>query len=796
MLNYFFRNIRKTSILVILILLSTSYSFSQFSIKGKITDAKSEILPGASVAILGSYNGTVSNSNGEFVFKNLKKANYSLIVSFVGYKKKTVELNLEKDIDLNIQLEKLSILSEEVVVNATRADKAKPFAKSNFNKKDIEDNNQGHDIPYQLSNAVSVVSNSEAGTGIGYSSMRIRGTDASRINFTINGIPLNDSESQNVFFVNMPDFASSLNSIQIQRGVGTSMNGAAAFGASVNFQTRDLKKDAYVEYSSLAGSFGTFRNSLKLGTGLLKNKLSIDLRLSKLDSDGYIDRGFSDHESMFANVSYYSEKSILKFNLIHGNQHTGITWWGNSDLKKYPRTYNPAGIYYDADGNEKTFDGQTDNYKQTHYQLFYTYKLSDFINLNLAAHYTKGKGYYQQYKDDDEYADYGIKLPADGKEESDLIRQKWLKNDFYGFTYSLDYKKSKLNLNFGGAANKYSGDHYGLIVWDEQNQLKEKYQWYFNLGEKTDINSYLKANYDISDKLNIYLDAQYRHIDYEMSGKDDDLKDLIQQHKYDFFNPKLGLSYSINDNSSMYFSYAIANREPNRADFKNAKERPNDLPKSEKLEDYELGYELRKRNFATSLNLYYMNYDNQLVATGELNSTGDKLMTNVKDSYRMGLEFTAGVNILKNLNWTGNMSLSRNMIKNHDVYLQDENWELYLAEKSVDKKISFSPELIMASSLKYTFKKNLVSELSTKYVGKQYIDNSESEERKLDAYNYYNFRLAYNFKYKFFKNISLACTVNNIFDLEYENNAYVAGNWITYFPQAGRHFYISCNFKL
>nr|WP_290637913.1 TonB-dependent receptor [Labilibaculum sp.] len=799
--------LRRASVLILLQFVCF-IGFSQLTLTGKITDKAGKALPGATIAVKGTYLGTVANSYGDYKFQNLKEGNYNFVVSFLGYQSTQKEIQVTKSTSLDFSLEASAIMADEVLVAATRAGNKAPVAVTNLSSDDVRKQNTGQDIPYQLNLTPSMVVSSEAGSGVGYSALRIRGTDASRINVTVNGVPLNDSESQGVFWVNMPDFSSSVDNIQIQRGVGTSTNGAAAFGATINFQTETINTDPYAEVQSVAGSFNTFRNTIKVGTGLIDGKFSFDARYSRLKSDGFVDRAFSDHESFFVSGTYYKEKSMLKFNVMSGDQKTGISWWGNPTVNNpdesvvEDRKYNPAGEYTDENGVTRYYDNQTDNYKQTHYQLFYSQELTSNLNMNAALHYTKGKGFYEQYKEDESYAEYGLSNPIYGAEEvssTDLTRQKWLKNDFYGFTYSLNYKKNSVDASFGGAWNRYDGDHFGNILWAQNGGVKNGYQWYFNNGEKTDYNTFAKISVELSDHLNVYGDVQYRHISYSMTGNDDDLKPLVQDHKFDFFNPKMGLYYTINDRNTAYASFGLAHREPTRANYKDAKEDITSFPKEESLFDYELGYNFKSAKATFGANVYYMYYRDQLVPTGEKNNVGSDIMTNVDKSYRAGIEFIWGVQLLSNLKWDANLTLSRNRIKDFTEYstYYDENWnEEYKGKELGDTHISYSPEVIGSSVLNWTPSKGLGLSFISKYVGEQYFDNTSNTERKLDDYLVHNFRMDYAIEPTWMKEILFHVQINNVLDKKYENNAY-GGNWYEqgdektwryFYPQAGINF--------
>ncbi len=775
-------------------------SAQSFTLKGKITDDGGDELVGTTVQIQGTYLGATSNRSGLYEFKNLKKGEYVLQISFLGYESQEQIVNLDRDMELNFQLKPKAIMSDEVVVKATRAGDKAPVAQTTLDRNSIRKMNVTADIPYQLSLTPSVVATSENGTGMGYSSMRIRGTDMSRINFTVNGVPLNDAESQGVYFVNMPDFTASVNSIQIQRGVGTSSNGAASFGASINFQTLTLETKPYANISSSVGSFNTFKESVSAGTGLINDKFAFDVRASKLNSDGYIQRGFSDHGSVYFSGTYYGEKDMLKAVVMMGKERTGITWWGVPDfMLDSIRNFNPAGEYVDNNGDTQFYDGQTDNYWQNHYQLIYSREINKYMSANATLHATTGKGYYQQYKTGEDFTDYD--LPADTLNgSSDLIRQKWLDNIFYGATANLNYHKGNINATLGLAGNNYEGDHFGQIKWAQyNNNIQHDYEWYRNTGSKMDLSSFLKVKYAITEKLSAFADIQVRDIKYKMSGPDDDLVELSQNNHWTFFNPKAGINYQINQQQRVYVSYAIANREPARADLKEAlKNGGTVLPKHETLNDIELGYQINKKTYAIEVNAFYMLYDNQLVNTGELNSVGYAIMTNVKNSFRRGIELMGAWKPIDKFEWKANFTYSQNKIQDYVEYAWHD--ADYLAKKLGETNISYSPEIVAASQLRYEPFQNFGLGLITKYVGKQFIDNTSNIDRKLDAYLLNNLSLDYAYQFKKGPKLSFQFFVNNILDVDYISNAY-GGNWyegsgkaeqekswVYYYPQAGRNF--------
>ncbi len=783
-----------------------------YQIKGKVTDENGNPLAGASVMLDNSLYGSNTDASGYYSIPKVKSGVYTLSVSFVGYEKKKLEINVDKDLTFDLSLTPSSIMGEEIIVNATRASSKMPIAQTTLSKEEIKRNNTGFDIPFLLEMIPSVVATSESGTGVGNTAIRIRGTDMSRINVTVNGIPLNDAESQGVYWVNMPDFSNSVDNIQVQRGVGTSTNGSAAFGASVNFQTTTLAPEPFAKIDLMGGSFGTRKTSAIVGTGLTKNGFSFEGRYSQLKSDGYIDRSNSDHHSMFLTGAWHTLKSLLRFNFIHGEEHTGITWTGTPGyMLDSIRTYNPEGIYKDAHNVEKYYKDQKDNYTQTHYQLMYSHQLTDVLSLSTALHLTNGAGYYEEYKDGTKFSKYGLSNPViDGVavEKTDLVRQKWLDNDFYGATLSLNFTRGIVDATFGGGWNRYDGDHFGKILWTEINRgLPKDYEWYNNNGLKTDYNIFGKSTFQITDKLNAYADIQYRGISYKLKGTDDDLVNLDQSHEWSFINPKFGSKYKIANNQEAFASFGVGNREPSRADIKDAmKYGTNNTPKSERLYDYELGYSFKYSLFALNLNLYYMDYRDQLVLTGKLSDVGYPLMTNVPNSYRAGVEINAGVRPLRWLHWNVSATFSENKIKNFveyvDLFDNSNDWNPLEQKKTNlgDTPISFSPSFVGSSQLSVSPLRPLTISLISKYVGDQYYDNTGSSERKLDGYFVNNFVIDYSLKAKGLKGINFQLVVNNLF-----NNLYFANAWVYraqfangdseyredgFFPQAGTNFMV------
>ncbi len=782
-------------------------AYSQYSISGGVDDDRGRPLPGANLVLLETGRGTVSGNEGTFIFRDLPARPYTLKVSFVGYESLVREILVTGDTDLGrISLERSSVMVEEAIVTATRAGETTPVAYTGIPGEEIRARNYGQDIPFLLSSTPSLVTTSDAGHGIGYTAMRIRGTDASRINVTINGIPLNDAESHSVFWVDLPDIATSVDNIQIQRGVGTSTNGAAAFGASVNFQTRTLEKEPYAVYEGTLGSFRTIRNALSAGTGLIGDHFAVDIRLSDLTSDGYIDRSWTDLRSYYASAGYYDAGTMVKFVTFSGLEELYQAWNGvPSNLLESHRTYNELGAYTDSDGNLAYYDNQIDHYLQSHYQLHFSRVLGDCLYINTALHYTRGKGYYEQYREDASLSDYLLGPVVIGGEivaETDLIRRKWLDNDFYGIVGGLQYRENGFGAVLGGGWNRYLGDHFGTVIWARfPGESEIRHRWYENTGEKSDWNSYLKASLETGSGLSFFADLQVRGIMYRIDGSDDDLRDITQDHRYLFFNPKAGINYAPARNQRMYLFVARGNREPNRTNLVDA-DPAGPRPVKESMLDYEAGYTYGEEDLQFGINLYFMDYTDQLVLTGEINDVGSAVMTNVRDSYRAGMELSGGSRFASWLRWDANATLSRNKIRNYEGYV--DNWDYWsdpenepyqVKEELGTTDLSFSPGIVLNSNLDIHPLKNLHIQLLSRYVGKQYIDNTSSEERTLDPYFVNDLQLSCAIYPQFIREIVLQLKVANLFNAEYETNAWVYRYYLEgsedrmdgFFPQAGRH---------
>ena len=679
---------------------------------------------------------------------------------------------------------------QNVEVTATRATKTTPVAFTNVSKQQIAELNYGKDIPFLVSSTPSVLTTSDAGAGIGYSAMRVRGTDATRINVTANDIPMNDAESHSIFWVNTPDFASSLEDIQIQRGVGTSTNGAGAFGASVNMRTQRFSMNPYAEMSGTYGSFNTNKETFKVGSGLIGGHWNFDARFSHIASDGYRDRASSKLHSYFAQAGYFGGQTSVRFITFGGKECTYHAWDGisKSDLTDN-RKYNPNGEIK-RDGKVIGFyDDQTDNYRQTHYQLIWDQGFGANWHWNLGLHYTDGFGYYQEYKNARTLKEYGLEsfMVGDNKvKKSSLVRKKNVDSGFGGAVFSLNFAKGSLNTTFGGSFNSYANDHYGNVIWVENYllPLDPSHEYYRNKGKKNDFTIYWKASNTLWQSLRLYADMQYRHIGYKITGDNDKwdwtaspehLQVLNVDEKFDFFNPKVGLIYDFNKHNTAYASFSVAQKEPTRNNYTDGLFTVH--PKAEKLFDWEAGYTFNSDRFTAGVNFYYMKYEDQLVLNGKLNEIGEAMAENVPDSYRMGVELQAGVKITEWLRWDLNGTFSRNRIKDYVGYVSNyeaSTWNDLYTQTAVEKgntTIAMSPSFIGNSVIEFNLK-GFSAQFTSQYVSRQYLDNFENKEDSLDPYFVSHLNLAYTFKLPHVKAITVGCTVYNIFNEKYENNGY------------------------
>ena len=715
-----------------------------------------------------------------------------------------------------------TVLGEASVI-ATRATRQTPIAFTNLSREQISRANHGQDIPYLLSATPSVVVTSDAGAGIGYTSLRIRGVDATRINVTANGIPVNDAESHTVFWVNMPDFASSVKDIQLQRGVGTSTNGAGAFGASLNLQTADFSQKPYAEVSASAGSFCTHKETFRIGTGLLKDHWTFDLRLSNIGTDGYIDRAAAKLHSFYTQAAWVGAATSARLIAFGGKEQTYHAWnyASREEMQTYGRRYNSCGyMYTDADGVQHFYEDQTDNYVQTNLQLLLDHRFTNHWSAHLGAHYTKGDGYYQEYKTDRKLIEYGMQpFEADGEtvKKTDLVRKKAMDNHFEGAVFSVNYRDEKLRASLGGAANKYVGDHFGRVLWAKNyiGELDPNTDYYRNEAHKTDANVYLRAEYQLCRGLTAYADAQYRHIRYRMEGTNDKynswagsgMQRLDLDERFNFFNPKAGINWQVNPRLRLFASVAQAHKEPTRNNYTDGYF--TERPRAERLTDYEVGAAYHAPRWHAAANLYLMNYRNQLVLTGELNEIGEAVSANVPRSYRAGLELQGGFSLPCGLEWTGNLTLSRNRIRDfkETIYGYDDAWnDLPPVEiNHGDTHIAFSPEILAGSRLAYSIK-GLRAELMTQYVGKQYMSNADVAAHRLDDYCVSHLDLSYSFApRRYIKNVRVGVAIYNLFNAEYETNGWASSSYLNtpdnrvnytgYAAQAGTNFLANLTLK-
>jgi iron complex outermembrane receptor protein len=709
-----------------------------------------------------------------------------------------------------------------VEVIAIRAADKSPFTKTNFSAAEIAKNNTGQDLPFILNQTPSVVSSSDAGNGVGYTGISIRGTDATRINMTLNGLPYNDAESQSIYFVDLPDFASSVNSIQIQRGVGTSSNGAGAFGASINFSTNTFNADPYAEFNNGFGSYNTWKNTLKAGTGLIGNHFTVDMRLSRISSNGYIDRASSDLKSAYFSSAWLGEKTSVRFNLLTGAEKTYQAWNGVPQAKldndkaaldeHYANNSGYSGALYNTAEdslnlyqsdprryNYFTYKNQTDNYKQDHYQLFVNHRFSDFLSANLAGFLTRGKGYYEEFKNGAAYADYGLPDHIAGNSvfsSTDLIRRKWLDNFFYGGIFSFQYKKKGTEITLGGGWDRYDGKHYGDIIWAAQGGIADDYQYYHEPARKTDFNIYAKWQQELGHFFSSFADLQLHHIRYRIDGFDNNPA-LHISNRYDFINPKAGIAYTRGPWQG-YISYALARHEPNRDDFEAGL---NQQPKPETLHDFELGLSKHLPHYNWAVTGYYMLYQDQLILTGKINDVGSYTRTNTPRSYRLGLELQGA---LKPATWfqvSGNLTLSKNKVLDYTAYTDDYDNGGQKTNVYSQTDIALSPGIIAAASLSFYPVSRIEISLPAKYVGASFLDNTQSEQKKISGYYIQQLRLIYTPEIKSIREMHIAFQLNNLFNKKYEASGYTYGyysggklvNENFLFPQAGRNFMLSLN---
>ena len=780
---------------IILLFLLSGWSLlwaQEVKISGIVTEENNQPLGGAIISIKEINLNKTVNLNGEFSF-TVKPRKYTISASYIGYQTKEIVVMAHRDTYLKFQLTPATEKLNEVTISAVKATPDMPIAQTNVSKQQLQEQNLGQDIPYLLETMPGVIVTSDAGAGIGYTGIRIRGISAQQINVTLNGIPFNDPESQSVYWVDIPDIAANTQSLQIQRGVGTSSFGTGAFGASLNLQTDQSDKNASAEIQTAYGSFNTQKYGVKAGTGLLNKHFYFKGHFSKTTSDGYIDRASSNLKSYYVSGAYNDDKNTVKALVFGGHEITYQAWYGveKQTFETNP-TFNYAGAIYDNNWNViDYYDNQVDNYSQDHYQLHYSHKFSNDLKLNFATHYTYGRGYYEQYKQAEDFADYGftpININGQTIDQTDLIRRKWLENDFYGAIASLQYRTNTAHYIFGLAANEYDGRHFGRVIWAQYaSDSKIRHEYYHNTGIKKSVNGFAKAIYKISDRFKLFTDMQFRKIDYKVDGAVAWQTPWKVSDNLFFINPKLGLYYDINDSNDLYLSIAQTHREPNRDDYENASV---DKPKPETLNDIEAGWKHKTNKLNTEVNLYAMLYKDQLVLSGKITNVGDPIRENVGESYRIGVETQVGYQLNDRFSFETNLSLSDNRNKE---YITRENSQFKVYKNT---KIAYSPALVSAAILTYKPAKKIKIQSITKYVGSQYMDNRNIEASKLDSYLTQNVLVSYQTgENKWFKNATLTLKLNNISNKKYASNGYMWGDDAYYFPQAGFNFLTGLNLE-
>lgn len=770
-------------------------------------------LAGVAIQVMGTTSGTITDEDGRFTLGLPGYGTHRLRFSYLGYRREEVVVTVTPNnptVAVGVDLTTQSFTTEELIVSASRADDNTPVTFVNLSTEEIAKNNLGQDLPFVLKWTPSVVVTSDAGAGIGYTGIWIRGSDPTRTNVTINGVPYNDSESQGTFWVNLPDFASSADEIQVQRGVGTSSNGAGSFGASININTNQLKEERYGTLTTGIGSFGARRASLNFGTGKLDNGFSIDGRVSRITSDGYIDRASADLTGYSLSAARTGDKSVLQFNVFGGHEVTYQAWNGvDASLVDDRVTRRSNSVGTEKEG--EPYDNEVDDYQQTHYQLHYSTELTNRLALNLTGHYTQGAGFFEQYKAGEDLADYGIQAIAPSGDtilESDLIRRRWLDNDFYGVLYSLRYQTAdqRTSATLGGGYNIYEGRHFGEVIWARNagdSEIRENY--YDNDARKTEFNLFGKVQREVADGLTAYVDLQVRSVDYEFLGLDNALVRVNQKASNTFFNPKAGLHYELTPGTAAYASFGVAQREPNRNDFVD-----NPLatrPRPEKLYNTEVGYRRTGSRTNVGINFYHMLYRDQLVLNGQLNDVGEYIRVNVPNSYRVGVELQAGYAITRRLTAAGNLTVSRNRVKKYTEFLDDYDADFnYLGQQTIEREdtpLAFSPDFLAGSQVGYkllaTNKQELEATFLGKFVGRRYLDNSGEELNSIQPYFYGDFRLNYTIDPGFTKKIRVAFQVNNVFDQLYSANGWSYRYRFDgedqlqrgYYPQATRNFLLN-----
>ena len=813
----------KTRIITSILFLSSCYfAFSQHAVRGVIEDRTGSFVQAAQVSVLNTNVQVNSDSQGKFEFTQLpiSDSTYTILVEKPGFLAQSMTISAISKEELRILLFTSMKTLEDVQVSTTRLSDYSTSAMLVRKINPLERKNFGQDIPVLLEATPSLVTTSDAGAGVGYTGLRIRGVDATRINVTINGIPVNDPESHAVYWVNMPDLASSIENIQIQRGVGSSTNGAASFGASLNIKTQDVSEKPFGSIDQSVGSFGTYKTTIKAGTGIINKHFSLETRMSSIQSNGYLDRASSDLKSYFLSAAYIGEKSIVKTIIFSGKEITYQAWNGTPESRVNGDTA-AMNTYADRNGlsseerenllnsgrtyNYYSYKNEVDNYQQDNYQLHFTHTFNDKLILNLAGHYTYGRGYFEQYRKGENLVDYGLNpvmIGSDTVQQTDLIRRLWLDNDFVGAVYGVTYKPTAhLDFVFGGSTNTYFGRHFGELVWAQYASNSEIYQRYYtNDSRKSELSSYVKAVYK-RERFDVYTDLQFRHVDYTFVGKElvnGTPADVTQAVQFNFFNPKVGGSFKINSNQMLFLNGGISHREPVRADF--VASTAQNRPTFETLQDVEFGHQMNNSHLTLTTNLYWMNYQNQLLLTGEINDVGAYIHSNVAKSYRLGVEVYGSYRFDKKLKLTGGVTLSQNKIAQFneylDTYLDTLPYYTQQVLTHTNTNMSFSPNITGNIGFEWVPIENFNIAWMTKLVGRQFLDNTGNINRSIDPFNFSNMQFNYSIFDKFCKEIQFGLMVNNVFNQMYSNNGYTfsyanGGQTTTenfYYPQAGRNF--------
>jgi iron complex outermembrane receptor protein len=776
----------KKNIIFLLLFTSMLVNSQSFTVSGKVSNNSNAPLASASVFVKGSKKGTATDFDGNYQL-SVTEGTHKVEVRFIGYAStsKIVEVT-NQNVVVHFNLQPESNVLDEVLVSAVRVKANAPVTHSNLSKEEIATRNLGQDIPILLNYLPSVVSSSDAGAGIGYTYIRVRGSDASRVNVTINGIPYNDAESQGTFWVNMGDFASSTQSLQLQRGVGTSTNGSAAFGASLNVLTDAISENPFAEISNTVGSYNTKKHTVKFSTGKINDHIEIAGRLSKIYSDGYIDRASTDLKSYFLQASYVDENTLIKAITFGGKERTYQAWAG----------IDAAQLVIDRRHNPYTYEDEVDDYQQDHYQFHWNEKLNANWSTNIGLNYTKGQGYFEQYKANKKPADYADLVLATDGSRTDLIVRRWLDNKFYVANFNATYKKDDLEVISGFSYSEYSNKHFGEVIWAKQftPTATIRDQYYASYSRKNDFSMFSKATFKLSKALSAFTDLQYREVRYKTNGLTSDRNPIDVNKKFNFFNPKVGFTYTINQNSNLYASYARANREPNRNDFE-----LNTNVKSEKLNDYEFGWRLKKESVKLNTNIYYMQYKDQLILTGDIDDTGNYIRENVSDSYRLGLEIDADILLSDLFSIRPNIAISANKIK--DFIINRDGSTKNLGSTT----IAFSPNIVAGNAFVYQPNSNLQIAFLSKFVGEQYLSNTDTEASKLESYFTSDLNFSYELKTTtIFKSIVFTGLINNVFNKEYVDRGYTyLDNWSGptsfevqgYYPQATRNFLVGVTLK-